>query len=204
MIRPPSSKVKNNLVKVYLLNLYAWMDSFLLVIIGIYSYCKEDSMASVSQLRAQKKYDMANTRSIILKLNENTDADILDRLDEVGNRQGYIKALVRKDIVGTCSVIPLGSLRLITKAFCRRYHLDKAFLFGSYARGEATAESDIDIMVEGSFSDMTQYLNAVKYLHDVTGKEIDIVMADAVRKDMSRSGRRFLKHVEDEKVVLYG
>jgi len=48
--------------------------------------------------RAQAKYDKANTRQIILKLNRRTDADILEALDAKENRQGYLKALIRADI----------------------------------------------------------------------------------------------------------
>jgi hypothetical protein len=33
-----------------------------------------------------------------LKLNDRTDADILEWLSQVGNKQGYIKDLIRKDI----------------------------------------------------------------------------------------------------------
>lgn len=51
-----------------------------------------------AQKRAQAKYDAQNTRQIRLKLNTKTDADILDRFDECGNVQGYIKELVRADI----------------------------------------------------------------------------------------------------------
>ena len=51
-----------------------------------------------AQLRANKKYDAENTVQIHLKLNLNTDADVLQKLDEVDNRQGYIKGLIRKDI----------------------------------------------------------------------------------------------------------
>lgn len=47
---------------------------------------------------AIKKYDAANTKQVMLKLNLKTDADILARLQEVGNTQGYIKALIRKDL----------------------------------------------------------------------------------------------------------
>ena len=38
----------------------------------------------------QTRYDKANTRSIALKLNKGTDADILQRLESVDNMQGYI------------------------------------------------------------------------------------------------------------------
>ena len=53
---------------------------------------------SEAQLRAQEKYDAENTRKILLKLNLKTDIDVLDKLDAVGNKQGYIKSLIRKDI----------------------------------------------------------------------------------------------------------
>lgn len=59
-------------------------------------------MASEAQKRAIAKYDAANTRQIHLKLNINTDADILDHLDTMadveGGKQGYIKSLIRRDI----------------------------------------------------------------------------------------------------------
>lgn len=44
------------------------------------------------------KNDAANTRQITLKLNRTTDADIIRRLEEIGNKQGYIKELIRRDM----------------------------------------------------------------------------------------------------------
>ena len=55
-------------------------------------------MASEARQRATARYDKANTRQVKLKLNLTTDADILARLAEVGNAQGYIKRLIRRDI----------------------------------------------------------------------------------------------------------
>ena len=49
----------------------------------------------------QLKYDAEHTRQIRLKLNISKDADILHKLEEVGNKQGYIKALIREDIAKT-------------------------------------------------------------------------------------------------------
>lgn len=46
----------------------------------------------------QSKWDRSNTTQIKMKLNNNTDKDILQKLDEVGNKQGYIKDLIRKDL----------------------------------------------------------------------------------------------------------
>lgn len=57
-------------------------------------------MAKISEAlaKAQKKYDAKATKLITMKLNLKTDKDILDKLDEVENKQGYIKDLIRKDI----------------------------------------------------------------------------------------------------------
>ena len=53
---------------------------------------------SEAMKRSIAKYDAKNTRQIKMKLNLKTDKDILDRLDQVGNTQGYIKELIRADI----------------------------------------------------------------------------------------------------------
>ncbi len=55
-------------------------------------------MASKAQIKAQAKYDKEHTKSIHLKFNINSDADILDKLDKVESKQGYIKELIRKDL----------------------------------------------------------------------------------------------------------
>ena len=55
-------------------------------------------MATEAQIKAQAKYDAANTRQVHLKLNRRTDKDVLARLDEVPSKQGYIKRLIREDL----------------------------------------------------------------------------------------------------------
>ena len=55
-------------------------------------------VVSESMKRSIAKYDAANTVQVKLKLNKKTDADILARLEEEGNTQGYIKKLIRADI----------------------------------------------------------------------------------------------------------
>lgn len=54
-------------------------------------------MASKAQIKASERYDRLNTKQIVLKLNKRTDVDILEVLESVGNKQGYIKSLIRQD-----------------------------------------------------------------------------------------------------------
>lgn len=49
-------------------------------------------------MKPQEKYDKANTTQIKLKLNLKTDADILEYLDKVENKQGTLKRLIRQEI----------------------------------------------------------------------------------------------------------
>ena len=56
-------------------------------------------MTSKAQIRAVAKYDAKNTKQIMLKFNLKTDKDILMKLDSVENKQGYIKDLIREDIL---------------------------------------------------------------------------------------------------------
>ena len=51
-----------------------------------------------SQVRASIKYNKENTVQISLKLNRSTDADLIESLNRIANKQGYIKELIRRDI----------------------------------------------------------------------------------------------------------
>lgn len=47
--------------------------------------------------RAQEKYKKEKSVRVIIELYPN-DQELLDKLQSVGNKQGYIKGLIREDI----------------------------------------------------------------------------------------------------------
>lgn len=51
-----------------------------------------------AQRKAKEKYDARTAVQVHLKLNMITDKDILEKLDSVENKQGYIKNLIRNDL----------------------------------------------------------------------------------------------------------
>ena len=56
---------------------------------------------SEASKRAQKKYDQANKdkfRMVHLKLNRESDSEIIKKLESVDNIQGYIKSLILADL----------------------------------------------------------------------------------------------------------
>ncbi|MCM1508993.1 MAG: hypothetical protein NC177_17935 [Ruminococcus flavefaciens] len=46
----------------------------------------------------QDKYQRNNCKMITLKLVKSTESDIINKLESVSNKSGYIKNLIRKDI----------------------------------------------------------------------------------------------------------
>ena len=55
-------------------------------------------MATEARRRAVKKYDKTHTKQVHLKFNLESDADILNHLEQKENVQGYIKQLIREDM----------------------------------------------------------------------------------------------------------
>lgn len=53
---------------------------------------------SDAQNLRQQRSDARNCIRVSLKFTKSTDADILEKLEEVENKQGYIKELIRKDL----------------------------------------------------------------------------------------------------------
>lgn len=51
-----------------------------------------------SNLKAIAKFTKEQTISVNLRLNKNTDADIIEKLASVPSKMGYIKQLIRADL----------------------------------------------------------------------------------------------------------
>lgn len=51
---------------------------------------------TAAQLRAIQHYDKQHTTTFLIKLNNNTDADLIQYLNNSGNKQGTIKRALRE------------------------------------------------------------------------------------------------------------
>ncbi|WP_129597761.1 nucleotidyltransferase family protein [Methanohalophilus profundi] len=68
-----------------------------------------------------------------------------------------------------------------------RYNVKYIGLFGSYVRGEQTAESDLDILVEFSKTPtLLQFINLENYLSDTLGIKVDLVMKDSLKPNIGK------------------
>jgi len=53
---------------------------------------------SKAQIKASNKYNKEKTLTVCLRLNKETDKDIIEILDSKDNKTGYIKNLIRSDL----------------------------------------------------------------------------------------------------------
>lgn len=54
-------------------------------------------MATDAQKRAKARYDKT-THQLVMRLRVDADADVISKLESVGNKTEYIRTLIRKDM----------------------------------------------------------------------------------------------------------
>ena len=82
--------------------------------------------------------------------------------------------------------------KIISKAFIkqtlvanrktlRKYGVKRIGLFGSYARGSATAASDIDFLVELERLTFRDYMGLALFLEDLFEKDVDLLTPTSIK-----------------------
>lgn len=79
----------------------------------------------------------------------------------------------------------------------REYGAKKLYLFGSYARGEATEKSDVDIRIdEGNIHGLFALSGFRNALIERLGRKVDLLTTDSLDQD-------FLDEIKADEVLLY-
>jgi uncharacterized protein len=95
----------------------------------------------------------------------------------------------------------LEEIKKVAGPACREFRVKRLDLFGSLARGEETAQSDVDLLVEFEEPDVDPSKRFVGLLHrleDVLGCEVDLLMVSSLRNPF------FCRRVLKERVSIYG
>ena len=88
----------------------------------------------------------------------------------------------------------------------QKYRLAAVYLFGSYARGGATAESDVDLLVDlsGSVIRGLNFVNLYNDLESALGIRVVVVTADSIQVPTTRRGRlHFREAIQRERKMIY-
>ena len=83
------------------------------------------------------------------------------------------------------------------KKIAPQYNIDQVYLFGSYARGDATEESDVDFrIVGGDFPSLLNLGGLYSDFEDIFNIKIDLVMTDKISE-------KFYRLIEEDEVLIY-
>ena len=69
------------------------------------------------------------------------------------------------------------------QSLINKYKIKQIGIFGSYARGEQTPESDIDILVEFEETPGLEFINLAELVERLVGERVDLVSRGAIRPD---------------------
>ncbi|MCL2004232.1 MAG: nucleotidyltransferase domain-containing protein [Oscillospiraceae bacterium] len=104
-------------------------------------------------------------------------------------------------------VYTLEELRERIAPIARKYDIPAVYVFGSYARNQATDDSDIDVLINRSGSKIASMFDlGALYtdLNETLGKTLDLITEDALTEDeVKRRTPRFLENLQRERVMIY-
>ena len=98
-------------------------------------------------------------------------------------------------------VYSIDDIRRVVAPIASKYGVDRVFLFGSYARGEATNSSDIDFIIDKGKLRGLQLASMLGDLQDHFDKGIDLLTMAGISRASGHFG--FLQKVEKDMVVIY-
>lgn len=89
----------------------------------------------------------------------------------------------------------------------QKYDLRAVYLFGSYARNEATDQSDVDILIDRAGSKIKGMFDMGALYEELSasvGKQIDLVTMQTLEQQSTRQRTPlFVSNVEAERVKIY-
>ena len=126
------------------------------------------------------------------------ERDLIEKLDNTSHRNRYITNLIREDL--DRSILTIKEIKDRLRPIIEKYHIEELYLFGSYSRGEATRDSDVDIYCslgdlknEGWFPSgrlLEEFKEALK-------KEVDLITFGSTLHPL------FMEQINTDKVRLF-
>jgi len=89
----------------------------------------------------------------------------------------------------------------------KKYNLRAVYIFGSYARNEATDDSDVDVLIDREGSSVKSMFDMGGLYNDLCasiGKEIDLVTTQTLEQDSTKERTPwFVDNLQREMMKIY-
>jgi len=99
------------------------------------------------------------------------------------------------------TIYSLDEIKNVVAPIAIKYDVERIFLFGSYARGEARGDSDIDFIIDKGRIRGLQFAGMLGDLQDNFDKSIDLLTISGIADDEGEFG--FKQRIEKEMVLVY-
>ena len=94
-------------------------------------------------------------------------------------------------------MLTIDEIRTAVEKVGKEYGIKNAYLFGSYAKGEATENSDIDILIDrGDIHTYKDFFHFSEDLKSSLGCDVDITSEDGLLPG-------FFNLIKDDRIILY-
>ena len=105
-------------------------------------------------------------------------------------------------------VLGLDEIKNRVAPIAKKYNLRAVYLFGSYARGEANRDSDIDLLIDSTGSTIKGLFDMGGLYNDLCeacGKSVDVVTTSTLEQPFTKSRiPYFVSNLQRDKILIYG
>ena len=96
------------------------------------------------------------------------------------------------------AIFTIDDIKTLVKPIAEKYKVKEIYLFGSYAKGEADVESDLDFLVIGGKEfKLTAIFSLAEELRKVLNKDVDVFEIHEISEDSD-----FYKTIMKEKILV--
>ena len=149
---------------------------------------------STNQLNYISNYNKENYKMYQFRVKKNNE-ELIQKLDSVSNRNEYIINLILDDI--NPGVLTIKQIKEKIKPIMLKHGIKEVYLFGSYSRGEANRNSDVDIYCDdGDIKSLYDEVDFIEELEMALGKKVDVV---TIGSDMNEY---FRKQLEEDMIRI--
>ena len=126
----------------------------------------------------------------------NDDEELIEYLDSKNKRNSYIISLIDKDMKRK-NILSIKEIKDRIVPVLHKYGISDIYLFGSYGRGEASPDSDVDILCDkGNIRTLIDQGEMEEELEASLNKSVDIVFTSSVKDEY------FEKQIMEDRIKL--
>lgn len=90
----------------------------------------------------------------------------------------------------------ISEIQAVVEPLAKKYGAQRVYLFGSYARGDMTDQSDIDLRIDKGAIRGLAFAGLLGDLEDALGTHVDLISTAGMDDD-------FLREIQKDEVLLY-